>query len=333
MQTEIQWNMRPYLLDFLVEAHASFQLLPETLYLAVNVLDRYCSKRVVYKRHYQLVGCAALLIAAKYGDRKDRVPTIKELRSMCCSVYEEEMFTQMEWHVLVTLNWTIGHPTVDSFLQIILSEEVEDPQVEYLTGYICEMALYHRDFVSMKASIIAKAGVALARCVLSREVDNARYWSGDYDRTVFMDLYRVAQAPSRVLSQKYSTPALYSVAQTLDLFNMRQAQIAQQNAQQPVALTGPAEDHVMTGTVCQPQTPQKGQQPPGPANGYLTPPVTPENSSYLLGHKKQGLHGQPCVPSVYTPPPSAEQPRHLARHNLFAQYSGSFNHSNGIVGQ
>jgi hypothetical protein len=69
MQREIQWFMRPYLIDFLIEAHSAFSLLPETLFLTVNLLDRYCSKRVVYKQHYQLVGCAALLIAAKYGDK------------------------------------------------------------------------------------------------------------------------------------------------------------------------------------------------------------------------------------------------------------------------
>ena len=111
--------MRPYLLDFLVEAHAAFQLLPETLFLAVNLLDRYCSRRVVYKRHYQLVGCAALLISAKYGDKKDRVPTVRELKSMCCALYDDEMFTQMEWHVLQTLNWAVGHTTVDAFLQMM----------------------------------------------------------------------------------------------------------------------------------------------------------------------------------------------------------------------
>ena len=94
IQTEIQWFMRPYLLDFLIEAHSAFQLLPETLFLTVNLLDRYCSKRVVYKRHYQLVGCAALLIAAKYGDKKEKVPTIKELKSMCCSLYDDDMFLQ-----------------------------------------------------------------------------------------------------------------------------------------------------------------------------------------------------------------------------------------------
>lgn len=44
IQTEIQWFMRPYLLDFLLEAHHAFRLLPETLHLAVNLLDRYCSR-------------------------------------------------------------------------------------------------------------------------------------------------------------------------------------------------------------------------------------------------------------------------------------------------
>ena len=197
MQTEIQWSMRPYLLDFLVEAHSSFQLLPETLHLAVNILDRYCSRRVVYKRHYQLVGCAALLIASKYGDRKDRVPTVKELKSMCCSVYEEEMFTQMEWHVLVTLDWTVGHSTVDGFLQILLSEEVFDIQVEHMTSYICELALYHREFVSVAPSVLSRAGLALARRVLAKEVNNGDYWSGDYQYPIFIELYSKARSPSR----------------------------------------------------------------------------------------------------------------------------------------
>src|SRR2546423_10972908 len=125
--------MRPYLLDFLIEAHTAFQLLPATLFLTVNLLDRYCSKRVVYKRHYQLVGCAALLIAAKYGDKKDKVPTIKELKSMCCSLYDDDMFLQMEWHVLSTLVWAIGHPTVDSSFRLVFYVTLYEPDAEKLT--------------------------------------------------------------------------------------------------------------------------------------------------------------------------------------------------------
>ena len=75
------------------------------MFLAVNILDRYCSKRVVYRKHYQLVGCTALLIAAKYGECSKKVPHIKELASMCCSLYDEDMFIQMERHIMVTLDW------------------------------------------------------------------------------------------------------------------------------------------------------------------------------------------------------------------------------------
>ena len=306
MQTEVQWHMRPYLLDFLVEAHSSFQLLSDTLYLAVNILDRYCSRRVVYKRHYQLVGCAALLIAAKYGDRKDRVPTIKDLKSMCCSVYEEEMFTQMEWHVLVTLDWTIGHPTVDGFLQILLSEEISDAQVEHMTSFLCEIALYHRDFVSVAPSMLARAGLALARCVLSKQVDNKGCWSGEYQYPVLVELYRKARAPSRVLAQKYSTPSMSSVAQTLELFVMHQDRMdrAQASSTPPA---GGLEIHGIPQSFVPPTTPQKGQPGPASAYGYITPPITPEGQTFT---QQQSAKQASWIPSTYTPPPSAERLRY-----------------------
>ncbi|KAJ9413531.1 hypothetical protein FOXG_21481 [Fusarium oxysporum f. sp. lycopersici 4287] len=138
MQDDIQWFMRPYLIDFLIEAHAAFGLLPETLFLTVNLLDRYCSKRVVYKQHYQLVGCAALLIAAKYCDKKDRVPQIHELNNMCCGLYEAGMFTEMEMHVVNTLDWAIG-PTTVGFSQLMVAEEGDDQEVAHVATYLCEM--------------------------------------------------------------------------------------------------------------------------------------------------------------------------------------------------
>lgn len=167
-QTEIRWFMRPYLLDFLLETHHVFQLLPETLHLAVNLLDRYCSRRVVYRHHYQLVGCAALLIALKYSDRKDQMPTIREVKSMCCSLYDNDMFIQMEWHMLQTLDWTIGHPTVTCFLQLALIETGSDPELEHMTGYISELALYHKEFIPVRPSAMATSALILARHILGR---------------------------------------------------------------------------------------------------------------------------------------------------------------------
>ncbi|KAH7464262.1 hypothetical protein FOMA001_g17440 [Fusarium oxysporum f. sp. matthiolae] len=235
MQREIQWFMRPYLIDFLIEAHGAFGLLPETLFLTVNLLDRYCSKRVVYKQHYQLVGCAALLIAAKYGDEKDRVPQIHELKNMCCGLYDAGMFTQMEMHVLNTLDWIIGHPTVDFFSQLMVAEEGGDQEVAHMAAYLCEIALFHRDFVSTKPSVMARSSFALARAILGRSEVNDGGWDQTESVTLITLSHHLHQ-PSPTLAQKYLTTSFSHVSQKLAKFMTEQAAIARRaaNLAQPI---------------------------------------------------------------------------------------------------
>ncbi|KAJ5041586.1 uncharacterized protein L3040_005166 [Drepanopeziza brunnea f. sp. 'multigermtubi'] len=295
IQQEIQWFMRPYLIDFLVEAHAAFQLLPETLFLAVNLLDRYCSRRVVYKRHYQLVGCAALLIAAKYGDRKERVPMIRELKSMCCSLYDEDMFTQMEWHVLNTLEWMVGHPTVDSWMQLNLKDgpEFDDIEVEHMSWYLCEIALYHKDFVSKKPSVMAEASIALARGILGRH-DIMEDTHCEVSQTI-VELSHKLERPSQVLFRKYATPHLSRVSTTLDGFLRHQAMI--RHASPPSPPREPSTTRASPHEVY-PGTPQK---PYGATvSGYMTPPITPEGEYFVNGH--------PAPRCPVTPTPTSNQP-------------------------
>lgn len=271
--------MRPYLLDFLVEAHSAFQLLPSTLFLTVNLLDRYCSKRVVYKRHYQLVGCAALLIAAKYGDKKDRVPTIKELKSMCCSLYDEDMFVQMEWHVLQTLSWSVGHPTVDSFLQIAVVDLPYDPELEHLTLYILEIALFYRDFVSKLSSDLARAALALSRCILSRPQPRQTDCAAHYDPLTLVTLSQSLRQPSQVLSRKYSSSHYSRVSKVLEQFLVQQPVI-----DEPFNPPTPPADHMTDHKPYEGEiglsTPQKQPYAHSISNGYITPPITPENDAF-----------------------------------------------------
>ncbi|KAJ5684316.1 uncharacterized protein N7477_000661 [Penicillium maclennaniae] len=305
IQTEIQWFMRPYLLDFLIEAHTAFQLLPSTLFLAINLLDRYCSKRVVYKRHYQLVGCAALLIAAKYNDKKDRVPTVKELKSMCCSLYDDDMFIQMEWHVLQTLGWTIGHPTVDSFLQIAVLDEVYDPEVEHMALYVLEIALFHRDFVSKPSSELARAALALARCILNRPQPRHTDWAAQYDSTTLVGLSQQLHQPSTVVSRKYASAHYSRVSKVLEHFLNRQASLSNYARCTPPVET-PAESKPYTGEMGL-ATPQKSSQLTAVPHGYLTPPITPENVGFAQA--EMGNHelsrSVPSVPGC-SPSPAPE---------------------------
>ncbi|CAE6529049.1 unnamed protein product [Rhizoctonia solani] len=169
MQPELQWEMRPCLVDFLIEIHLQLRLRPETLYLALNIVDRYVSKRVVYKKHYQLVGCSALWIAAKFEDAKERVPTIQDLHHMCRGTYDESAFIQMEGHVLATIQWTIGHPTAEAWLRIACTSVCfEDTETQHVARFIMETTLFYREFIDFPPSVLANASLLLGRHVLGK---------------------------------------------------------------------------------------------------------------------------------------------------------------------
>lgn len=237
-QPELRWYMRPYLVDFIIEIHQTFRLRPETLFLTMNIVDRYASKRIVYKRHYQLVGCAALLIASKFEDSKDKVPLGPELVQMCCSAYDESAFIQMEGHVLSTIGWTLGFPTPEAFLRLncATSSAAEDKSVktQSVARFLMEMTLFTRDFVGCLPSSLASACLLIARYIVSDGMDKSIASSGvakevkSIAETINQYLLSHSDELSEILVKKYSF-SHFSFASTLTVqfyANLRNTQSA-----------------------------------------------------------------------------------------------------------
>ncbi len=86
-QQYINERMRSILVDWLVEVHLKFKLVPETLYLTVNIIDRYLSKTEVSRPKLQLVGVTALLIASKYEEIYP--PELRDLVYICDRAYSK----------------------------------------------------------------------------------------------------------------------------------------------------------------------------------------------------------------------------------------------------
>ena len=208
--------MRPCLVDFLVEIHFTFRLRPETLYLTLNIVDRYISRRVVYTKHYQLVGCAALWIAAKFEDAKERVPTVQDLVQICHDTYEESAFTQMEGHVLSTIQWTLGHPTAEAWLRLMCCGPfIEDAKVQHVARFLMEITLFYREFIKFLPSTISLAALTLARYLCGK---SRRRWEETEECLEVIDLLDTRLALhvndlSETLVKKYSF-AFYSKAAT-----------------------------------------------------------------------------------------------------------------------
>ncbi len=54
------------MLDWIVDVHLKFKMFPQTLFIVTAIIDKFVALRSVRKEELQLVGAAALLIAAKY---------------------------------------------------------------------------------------------------------------------------------------------------------------------------------------------------------------------------------------------------------------------------
>ncbi|CAG8681323.1 3103_t:CDS:2, partial [Acaulospora morrowiae] len=166
VQTELSWKMRGILVDWLIEVHSKFRLLPETLFLAVNIIDRFLSVRVVSLIKLQLVGITGLFIASKYEEVM--APSIKNFIYMADNGYTEEEILKAERYVLQTIDFKLCYPNPMNFLRRTSKADNFDVQSRTVAKYLMEISLVDQRFLSMTPSMIAAAALYLARKMLNR---------------------------------------------------------------------------------------------------------------------------------------------------------------------
>ena len=95
------------MVDWLIQIHYNFKLWPETLFLTVNVIDRYFSQhQVLHRRDVQLVGLAALLMITKYEEIYP--PTLKDFIYIAGEEYKSEEILDMERKILMTIDFDVS---------------------------------------------------------------------------------------------------------------------------------------------------------------------------------------------------------------------------------
>jgi G2/mitotic-specific cyclin 3/4 len=165
-QTEIQWSMRSVLIDWVTQVHQRFQLLPETLFLAVNCIDRFLSVKVVSLAKLQLVGATALYIAAKYEEIN--CPSVQEIAYMVDGSYTIEEILKAERFMLTMLKFEMGWPGPMSFLRRISKADDYDVETRTLAKYFLEVCMMDERFVGCTPSFLATGAHCLARFMLRK---------------------------------------------------------------------------------------------------------------------------------------------------------------------
>ncbi|WOH06341.1 hypothetical protein DCAR_0625767 [Daucus carota subsp. sativus] len=199
-QPEINEKMRAILVDWLIEVHNKFELMPETLYLTINIVDRYLATKSVARKELQLVGISSMLLASKY----------------------EEIWAP-EKKILSRLEWNLTVPTPYVFLVRFIKASIpNEPAVENMAYFLAELGLMNYATVMYCPSMLAASAVYGARCTL----DTAPFWNETlklhtgFSEQQLMDCARAlvrfhscaAENKLRVIYRKYSLAERGAVA-------------------------------------------------------------------------------------------------------------------------
>ena len=165
-QENLEWQLRGVLVDWLIEVHTRFHLLPETIFLAVNIIDRFLSTRVVELEKLQLVGVTAMFIASKYEEVLS--PHVSNFRHVADDGFSDEEILKAERYVLAGLNYDLSYPNPMNFLRRISKADNYDVQTRTLGKYLLEISLLDHRLIGYHPSHIAAAAMYLARLILER---------------------------------------------------------------------------------------------------------------------------------------------------------------------
>ncbi|KAJ5814983.1 hypothetical protein N7474_006760 [Penicillium riverlandense] len=165
-QPDLEWKMRGILVDWLIEVHTRFRLLPETLFLAVNIIDRFLSAEVVALDRLQLVGVTAMFIASKYEEVLS--PHVANFSHVADETFSDKEILDAERHILATLQYNMSFPNPMNFLRRISKADNYDIQTRTLGKYLMEISLLDHRFMAYPQSQISAAAMYLARLILDR---------------------------------------------------------------------------------------------------------------------------------------------------------------------
>jgi len=165
-QTDITANMRSILVDWLVEVAEEYHLHCETLFLAVNYIDRFLSVMAVQRSKLQLVGTSAMFIAAKFEEIYP--PEVNEFVYITDDTYTTQQVLRMEHLLLKVLTFDVAVPTTHTFTNRFLKQLHADDRTVSLAMYLSELSLLDGEvFLQYVPSIVAASAVCLSNITLS----------------------------------------------------------------------------------------------------------------------------------------------------------------------
>ncbi|XP_055378915.1 G2/mitotic-specific cyclin-A [Condylostylus longicornis] len=186
-QADINYTMRTILVDWLVEVSEEYKLNTETLFLAISYIDRFLSCMCVVRAKLQLLGTAAMFIAAKYEEIYP--PDVGEFVFITDDTYTKTQVLRMEQILLRILDFDLSGPTSYVYINTYAVLYSMSDKVRLFATYLAELALLEGDpYLKYLPSQISSASVALARFTLDLPM-----WDNELKKISSYDLFQLKE--------------------------------------------------------------------------------------------------------------------------------------------
>ena len=159
-QPDINHRMRAILIDWLIDVHLKYKLVPQTMYIAVNLIDRYLEKNETNRAKLQLVGVTAMFIACKYEEIYP--PDLKDFVYITDGAYVKQDVLDMEYKMLKSLEFNITFPTQWSIFEIYKKKLDLDDKTFKLAWFLMELCLIDYKTLKFKMSVLAASAILIA---------------------------------------------------------------------------------------------------------------------------------------------------------------------------
>eukprot|EP01087_Luapelamoeba_hula_P019792 TRINITY_DN6614_c0_g1_i1.p1 TRINITY_DN6614_c0_g1~~TRINITY_DN6614_c0_g1_i1.p1 ORF type:complete len:501 (+),score=97.51 TRINITY_DN6614_c0_g1_i1:232-1734(+) len=215
-------KVRGVLVDWMVDVSSQFGLLSETLFLAVQLLDRLLSKKEVSKDRVQLVGITAMIIASKFEET--RTPWVDDFIWVSADAYTREDVIRVEKILLVVIDFNLTLPTPLHFLRRFSKAARSDSQTHTISKYLTELSLPEYKMLRFVPSLIAASAVYVARAMNRRTPlwtptlqYHTKYTEPELREcaTMLASLHNTPPEPKHFenVKKKYANPTLLAVSE------------------------------------------------------------------------------------------------------------------------
>ena len=186
-QTDIKESMRCILIDWIISIQNKFFMKKNTLFLTINLIDRYLSKKSIHRTKFQLLGVSSLFIACKYEEIYTK--NINQFVELTARAFDKNEILDMEKTIIDLVEFNLDLPLSDDFFDL-LSTVFKFNEREYYFGcFLLEAFL-----LDMTCCEYKQSQIALATCFIvlgSRQINSIHPIEGNNFVKYYCEEYKI----------------------------------------------------------------------------------------------------------------------------------------------